>query len=163
MLALLFIAANAGEPAPDFSAPNQDGKIVKLSDFRGKPVLIYFYPKDDTPGCTREACSMRDEYSRFAAHGAVILGVSRQDEKSHQEFRKKYSLPFDLIVDKDGAIAKSFGVGSMPLLGLLERKSVLVGPDGKLVKFYREVDPDKHAHEVLADLDKLKPVAAPAK
>ena len=106
---------------------------------------------------------MRDEYSRFAAHGAVILGISRQDAKSHTEFRKKYSLPFDLLVDDNGAIAKSFGVSAMPLIGLLQRKSALIGPDGKLVKFYKEVDPDKHAHEVLADLDKLAPSSLPAK
>lgn len=158
MLGLMFtlVGMSPGDPAPDFSAPNQDEKIVKLSDFKGKPVLIFFYPKDQTPGCTKEACTFRDEYSKFKKQGAVVLGISRQDSQEHQKFIKLHHLPFDLLVDKDGAIAESFGVEKMPILGLLKRKSVLIGPDGKLVRFYDDVDPAKHPQEVLDDLAKLR-------
>src|SRR6185369_13724231 len=104
----------AGQPAPDFSVKNQDGKVVSLTELQGKPVLMYFYPKDDTPGCTKEACNFRDEYSKFKQLGAVILGVSRQDEKSHQAFRSKYSIPFDLLIDNDGSLAKAFGITMVP-------------------------------------------------
>src|SRR5271155_4771061 len=89
---LCLLGLSAGDKAPDFSLPNQDGKIVKLSDFKGKPLLIYFYPKDDTPGCTKEACALRDSYASFIDQGAVVLGVSRQDQKSHQAFRAKNHL-----------------------------------------------------------------------
>lgn len=143
----------AGEPAPDFTAKDQNGKVVHLSDFRGKPVLLYFYPKDDTPGCTKEACTFRDEYSKFQKMGAVILGVSRQDAKSHQEFRAKYHLPFDLLTDEDGSLAKSFGVGLMPIVGYHKRQSALISADGKLIQFYPDVDPSKHTAQVLKDLE----------
>lgn len=149
------LALKSGEPVPDFSAPNQAGKIVKLSNFKGKPVLLFFYPKDETPGCTKEACSFRDEYSKFKKLGAVVLGISRQDSEAHQKFIEKHKLPFDLLVDKEGAIAKSFGVGTLPIIGLLQRKSVLIGPDGKLVRFYDNVDPKTHSAEVLKDLEKM--------
>jgi peroxiredoxin Q/BCP len=118
-------------------------------------VLVFFYPKDDTPGCTKEACSLRDVYRQFQAHGAVVLGVSRQDAKSHQAFRAKYHLPFDLLVDPDGKVAAAFGVGEYPVVGLHKRQSVLIGPDGKVVRCYPDVDPEKHAAEVLKDLDQL--------
>jgi peroxiredoxin Q/BCP len=144
-----------GDPAPDFSAKNQDGKTIKLSDYSGKPVLIYFYPKDETPGCTKEACSFRDEFSKFEKKGAVVLGVSTQDEKSHQEFKAKNHLPFDLLVDTDGTLAEQFGIHKYPLVGLLKRESVLVGPDRKVVAVYKDVDPAKHTAQVLADLDKI--------
>jgi peroxiredoxin Q/BCP len=148
-------ALTPGDKAPDFSAHNQDGKTVKLSDFAGKPLLLYFYPKDETPGCTTEACSFRDGFSKFKKFGAVVLGVSRQDEKSHRQFRKKYHLPFDLLVDTDGAVSKAYGVGLMAVIGLDRRQSVLIGPDGKVVKFYGDVDPSTHVDEVLEDISKL--------
>jgi thioredoxin-dependent peroxiredoxin len=155
--ALLVIASAlgglaVGSPAPDIAARNQDGKVVKLSDFRGKPVLVYFYPKDDTPGCTREARSLSDDFSKYQALGVTILGVSRQGADSHRAFRDKYGLPFDLLVDEDGAIAKAFGVGSIPVLGLSKRQSVLVGADGRVVRFFDEVDPATHSSQVLAAL-----------
>ncbi|MEO5968742.1 MAG: peroxiredoxin [Bdellovibrionia bacterium] len=150
------LAMKVGDPVPDFSLPNQDGKVVKLSSFQGKPVLLFFYPKDQTPGCTKEACSFRDEYSKFKKLGAVVLGISKQDSKEHQKFIEKHKLPFDLLVDNDGAVAKSFGVGTIPIIGLLKRKSVLIGPDGKLVRFYDDVDPNTHTSEVLKDLENLK-------
>jgi peroxiredoxin Q/BCP len=156
VLALLFIpfllALAPGANAPDFSAKNQDGKTIRLSDFKGKWLLIYFYPKDDTPGCKKEACSFRDEFSKIKKLNVSILGVSRQDEKSHQEFKSKYKLPFDLLVDKDGSLADSFGVGSIPILGMTQRQSILIGPDGKIIQFYKDVDPDTHAQQVMKDV-----------
>ena len=155
-LAYLPISAKAalekGTAAPSFSAKNQDGKIVSLSDFTGKAVLLYFYPKDDTPGCTKEACSFRDEFANFKAMGAVVLGVSRQDAKSHQEFRSKHKLPFDLLVDDKGLIAKAYDVGSIPLMGLTKRQSILLDKNGLVIKFYKDVDPNTHAAEVLKEL-----------
>jgi peroxiredoxin Q/BCP len=148
----LLMALVPGEKAPDFQAKNQHGKTIKLSDYKNKFVLIYFYPKDDTPGCTVQAQGLRDKYDEFKKANAVILGVSRQDEKSHKEFIAKYNLPFDLLVDSDGSLAKSLGVGSMPVLSLSKRQSVLVNPAGKVVRFYEDVDPKKHADDVLGDI-----------
>lgn len=146
-----------GATVPEFSAPNQDGKLIKLSDFKGSPVLLYFYPKDETPGCTKQACSLRDEFAEFKKLGAVVLGISRQDQASHQEFKKKHKLPFDLLVDADGKIAEKLGVGTMPLIGFHKRQSLIVGKDGKLLKFIGDVDPDTHTAEVLKILrDHLK-------
>jgi peroxiredoxin Q/BCP len=146
-----------GATVPEFNAPNQDGKAVKLSDFKGSPVLLYFYPKDETPGCTKQACSLRDEFAEFKKLGAVVLGISRQDQASHQEFKKKHKLPFDLLVDADGKIAEKLGVSTMPLIGFHKRQSLIVGKDGKLLKFMGDVDPDTHTAEVLKILkDHLK-------
>jgi peroxiredoxin Q/BCP len=153
--AAVSLALRAGEAAPDFAAKNQDGKVVHLADFKGRPILLYFYPKDDTPGCTKEACSFRDEFEAFKKLGAVVLGVSGQDEKSHRAFRAKHRLPFDLLVDEDGALAKSYGIGTMFLIGLHKRRSVLIGPDGQVLKVYESVDPTTHATEVLKDLRAL--------
>lgn len=152
------LGLSSGDRAPDFKASNQDGKMVHLSSLTGKPILIYFYPKDDTPGCTKEACQFRDEYSKFKKLGAVVLGISTQDSKSHQSFRLKHQLPFDLLVDKDGSIAEKYGIKKTSILGFhfLSRQSVLIGADGKIVKFYSEVNPNTHANEVLADLEKMK-------
>ncbi len=149
------VAIEAGQVAPDFSAKNQDGKMIKLSDLKGKPVLMYFYPKDDTPGCTKEACNFRDEYAKFKKLGAVVLGISRQDEKSHQAFQKKYSIPFDLLVDTDGSLAKAYGITVIPGVGFHMRQSILIGPDGKVAKFYPSVNPATHTEEVLKDLQGL--------
>ena len=146
---------SVGDPAPAFVAQNQEGKTVQLADFKGRPVLIYFYPKDDTPGCTKEACQFRDDYSKFQKKGAVILGVSAQDADSHKNFKKKYHLPFDLLIDSDGKIAKSFGVGMMPVIGLHQRQSVLIDQHGKISKIYSSVNPQEHSQEVLADLEKI--------
>ena len=148
--ALMGIAA--GDAAPDFTAKNQDGKTIKLSEQKGKYVLLYFYPKDETPGCTKEACSFRDSYAEIKKLNAVIFGVSRQDEKSHQKFIAKHKLPFDLLVDSDGSIGESFGVKTMPVIGFLKRQSILISPEGKVIKFYGDVDPTKHVAEVIGDL-----------
>ena len=153
LMAVQAMALTAGEAAPAFSAKNQDGKIVHLSDFKGRPVLIYFYPKDDTPGCTKEACSFRDEYSKFQALGAVVLGVSRQNEASHRAFKAKYHLPFDLLADNDGKLAQSFSIGAMPIVGLHKRQSVLIGSDGRVIRIYPDVDPGTHTATVIQDLE----------
>jgi thioredoxin-dependent peroxiredoxin len=130
--------------------------MVSLSKFKGKPVLIYFYPKDETPGCTKEACTLRDQYEQFEKLGAIILGVSVQDEKSHQAFIKHDRLPFDLLVDADGKVAKLYGVGNIMGTSLLERKSVLVGPDQKVLRVYDSVDPSAHASQVIKDITDSK-------
>src|SRR5512138_38305 len=106
-----------GRKAPDFSLPDQDGKMHKLSEYRGKPVVLYFYPKDDTPGCTKEACSFRDQYEDFVAAGAEVLGVSSDDEAAHRKFTEKYRLPFTLLSDRGGAVRKLYKVPAT--LGLL--------------------------------------------
>ena len=148
-------AFSKGDIAPDFAVKNQDGKVIKLSDYRGKPVLLYFYPKDETSGCTKEACQFRDEFSRFKKLGAVILGVSTQGQKSHQEFKEKHKLPFDLLADEDGALAKTYGIGTIPIVGLDKRQSVLIGADGKIVREFKDVDPKTHTQEVLKELEAL--------
>lgn len=155
LLSQVALALTVGTLAPNFTAKNQDGKTVNFTDFSGHPVLLYFYPKDETPGCTKEACEFRDHYAEFKKQGIVVLGISRQDEKSHLEFKNKHHLPFDLLVDKDGVISKAYGVGQMPIVGLLKRQSVLIGKDGHVLKFYESVDPENHAAQALKDLEEL--------
>jgi len=146
-----------GAKAPAFSAPDQSGKTVSLSDFKGKKVVLYFYPKDDTPGCTTEACSFRDEHSAFLKKGAVVLGVSPDSAKSHTKFIKKFSLPFPLLADEDKTIANDYGVWveksmyGKKYMGV-ERSTFVIGPDGKLLAIYRKVKPAEHTAEVLAAL-----------
>jgi len=156
VISVAAIAATAGSAAPQFSAKNQDGKVITLNDYKGKFVVLYFYPKDETPGCTKEACSFRDQYKEFEKQGAVVIGVSVQDAKSHRSFKNNHHLPFDLIVDSDGSIAKSFGVERYPAIGLLKRQSVLIDRDGKILKFYEDVNPDTHTAEVLKDIQSAK-------
>jgi peroxiredoxin Q/BCP len=153
---VFLLGLKAGDPAPDFALKNHESKIVKLSESKGHPVLIYFYPKDGTPGCTEEACTLRDMFAKYQKLGAVIYGVSTQDEASHKDFRATHKLPFDLLVDPKGEMAKTYGVGFIPKTDLLERKSVLIGPDGRVVKIYETVNPAEHAQEVLKDLSALK-------
>lgn len=156
----VLMAVAAGATAPAFTARNQDGKEVHLSDFKGQFVLIYFYPKDDTPGCTKEACDFRDRYSDIRKLNTTVLGISRQDADSHKKFIAKHKLPFDLLVDADGKIGEQFGVGSMAVvgnaLGLSKRQSVLIGPDQKVIRFYDTVDPKTHVEEVIKDIKAAK-------
>ena len=154
------MALTVGDKLPrELGAKNQNGKMVRLSDYRGKFLLLYFYPKDDTPGCTKEASGLRDQYAKIQNINGAVLGVSRQDEKSHQDFIKKYQIPFDLLVDGDGELAKQFSVGTVPILGFHKRQSVLIAPDGKIIHFYSDVDPDTHAREVISDIEKASPKA----
>ena len=138
-----------GATAPDFTAKDIGGKVVHLSDFSGSPRVVYFYPKDETPGCTQEACAFRDAYGKFRSKGVVVFGVSRDTEKSHDEFRAAHGLPFPLAADPDGAIQKSYGVPNMGL-PLASRVSFLVDRDGKIEHVFEKVDPVIHADEVLA-------------
>jgi peroxiredoxin Q/BCP len=144
-----------GDIAPDFVSTDQDGNSVKLSDYSGKRVALYFYPKDDTPGCTKEACSFRDADDIFNAKGIKILGVSTDDGKSHQKFISKYQLPFDLLADTDKQIVEAYGVwGEKSMYGKkymgIFRKTFLIDGDGKIVKIFDKVNVAEHADEVLA-------------
>lgn len=137
---------------PAFEAPNQDGKSISSEDLKGKPVAIFFYPKDFTAGCTTQVCQFRDQYSQFRKLGAVVLGVSRQGEKSHQDFKKEHHLQYDLLSDEDGELAKKLGVETMPVVGWMKRQSVLFGPDSRVIRFYDSADPEENAKEMLRDL-----------
>ena len=143
-----------GDKAPDFSGKDQDGKKVKLSDYKGKRVVLYFYPKDDTPGCTKEACSFRDADQTFAKKGIKVFGVSTDDEKSHQKFISKFQLPFDLIADTDKKIVEKYGVwGEKSMYGKKYmgtiRKTFLIDEAGKIAKIFDKVNVAEHADEVL--------------
>jgi thioredoxin-dependent peroxiredoxin len=143
-----------GDKAPDFTAKNQDGETVKLKDLKGERVVLYFYPKDDTPGCTKEACSFRDADDVYRKKGIKVLGVSTDDEKSHQKFISKYELPFDLLADTDKSIVEKFGVwGEKSMYGRkymgTHRKTFLIDEKGKIVKIFDKVKVAEHADEVL--------------
>ncbi len=139
-----------GSPAPDFSSIAHDGTKLVLSELRGKHVVLYFYPKDETPGCTKEACAFRDAWKELEAKGVVLVGVSTDDLESHRRFAERHKLPFHLVSDADGSIAKAYGVPNR--MGFLGRQTFVIGPDGKLKKIYRSVDVTKHAAEVLEDV-----------
>ena len=146
-----------GEKAPDFSAETDKGETVALKDFAGKHVVLYFYPKDDTPGCTVEACNFRDNMGRIESAGAVVLGISLDSVQSHQKFRDKFELPFTLLADSDHRIADAYGVyGQKTFMGReymgVDRATFLIGPDGSLEKVWVKVNPNGHADEVLAVL-----------
>jgi peroxiredoxin Q/BCP len=146
-----------GKPAPDFELSTDNGTRVKLSSLRGKPVVLYFYPKDDTPGCTTQACGIRDAYADFRARGAVVLGVSPDDEASHLKFKEKYSLPFTLLADPGHEVAEQYGVWKernsygKKSMGI-ERSTFVIDADGNIAKVMRRVKPDTHAADVLATL-----------
>ena len=147
-----------GDVAPDFELKDQNGTPVRLSSFRGKTVVLYFYPKDDTSGCTKEARAFRDGFADFKKRGAVILGVSPDSVKSHDKFVKKFSLPFPLLADEDKKIVEAYGVWGMKIfwgrkyLGT-HRVTFLIGPDGRIKKIWPDVKPEEHAEEVLAALE----------
>ena len=143
-----------GATAPAFKTTDTNGESVSLKDFRGQKVVLYFYPKDDTPGCTKEACSFRDGFSKFKKRGITILGVSPDSEKSHQKFTAKYKLPFTLLADTDHSIADAYGVyGEKKFMGRtymgIHRTTFLIDEKGKIRKVFEKVKPDDHADEVL--------------
>ena len=147
-----------GEPAPDFSLTSDSGETVRLSDLRGKPVVLYFYPKDDTPGCTRQACDIRDAWEEFERAGAVVLGVSPDGEASHAKFKAKYGLPFPLLADTDHAVSEAYGVwGEKSFAGRkymgVERATFVVDAEGNLARVMRKVDAKTHADDVLQVLN----------
>jgi thioredoxin-dependent peroxiredoxin len=146
-----------GTQAPDFELTSEDGSTVRLSDLRGKPVVLYFYPKDDTPGCTAQACGIRDAYGEFERAGAVVLGVSPDSEASHVKFKNKYELPFTLLADADHAVADRYGVwgekryGGRTYMGV-RRSTFVIAADGTIKKVMHDVKPATHADDVLAVL-----------
>jgi peroxiredoxin Q/BCP len=147
---------SVGEGAPDFRLQDQDGAWHTLEQYRGKWVALYFYPKDDTPGCTKEACAFRDNIFAFEEIGATIIGVSLDDTVSHKAFAEKYSLPFTLLSDVDGNTAEAYGVlKSMGSFRFSERQSFIIGPDGTVRKHYAKVNAEEHSKEVLTDLKQL--------
>jgi peroxiredoxin Q/BCP len=146
-----------GEPAPDFELASDGGERVRLSDFRGRPVVLYFYPRDDTPGCTAEACGFRDVYDEFRERGAVVLGVSSDDEAAHARFKAKYGLPFTLLADPDREVAKAYGVLREKMMHGKKRLSIdrltfVIDADGRVAKAMRSVKPAGHPEHVLAAL-----------
>lgn len=148
---------SAGDAAPDFELVDQNGTMHSIEDYRGKWVALYFYPKDNTPGCTTEACEFRDNIFAFKSANCEILGVSLDDAESHKDFAEKHGLPFPLLADTEGTTADAYGVKSR-LFGmtLAKRQTFLIDPDGNIAKHYEKVDPDSHSAELLEDLAALQ-------
>ena len=146
-----------GKPAPDFTLTSDSGEQVTLSSLRGAPVVLYFYPKDDTPGCTAQACGIRDSWGEFEERGAVVLGVSPDSETSHVKFKRKYGLPFTLLADEHHTVSEAYGVwveksmAGKTYMGI-ERSTFVIDADGDVAKVMRRVKPDTHADDVLAAL-----------
>jgi peroxiredoxin Q/BCP len=146
---------------PDFTLQDDQDKTVHLSDYAGKPVVLFFYPRADTPGCTIEACGFRDQFKKIQNTGAVVLGISRDTPRAQKKFREKYDLPYTLLADVDEVVCKQFGVLKQKnmygkkVMGI-ERTTYLIGPDRKLLKIFPKVQPEAHAEEVLAVLKELK-------
>jgi len=145
-----------GTSAPEFNLPDAYGKLHNLKNFQGKWLVLYFYPKDDTPGCTKEACSFRDDLFALEKLGAQVVGISVDDGNSHANFAKKYHLPFPLLTDKDGKVAQQFGaLTDLGLIKFAKRYTFLISPEGKISKIYTSVDTSKHSQEIIDDLEKL--------
>ena len=140
-----------GQPAPDFQLESDNGETVKLSDLRGQPVVLYFYPKDDTPGCARQACGIRDAYGEFERAGAAVFGISADTQASHERFKSKYSLPFTLLADPEHKLGEPYGVAKEGK-NSYERSTFVIDADGNVAKELRRVDPSTHADAVLAAL-----------
>jgi peroxiredoxin Q/BCP len=151
------MALSAGIPAPDFNLLDETGTPRRLSDYRGRPVVLYFYPKDDTPGCTKEACSFRDGYGDYQRAGVTILGVSPDTPKKHTKFKEKYGLPFTLLADTDHKVSELYGVwGRKKFMGReydgVFRTTFVIAPDGMIARVFENVKPDGHSTEVLSAL-----------
>jgi len=137
-----------GTKAPEFTGVDQDGKPIRLADYAGRPVVLYFYPADMTTGCTMEACAFRDEQDEFQAAGAVVLGVSTQDEASHREFRARHNLNFPLVADPSKAICRAYN--ALGLLGVAKRVTYVIGPDGTILDAFKSINPKPHVARALA-------------
>lgn len=151
---------SAGMNAPDFTLPDENGELHKLSDYLGSSVVLYFYPKDDTPGCTTEACGFRDDYFEYDKFGAVILGVSPDPPRKHTKFKSKYDLPFTLLSDADHKVSDQFGVwGRKKFMGReydgVFRTTFLISPLGEIVRVFENVKPSGHSQEILRELDAM--------
>lgn len=145
-----------GSPAPEFELPDQTGQLHSLEDYRNQWVILYFYPKDETPGCTTEACEFRDNIFAFRDLNAQILGVSLDDVESHKEFAENHSLPFPLLADTEGTTSTAYGVKTRMFgMTVAKRHTFIIGPDGNVAKHYGKVKPAKHSAQVLADLKEL--------
>lgn len=154
---LLAGQVDEGAPAPDFELRDQDGQLHSIEDYRGQWVALYFYPKDDTPGCTTEACEFRDNIFAFRNLNCQVLGISLDDEESHKDFAQKNSLPFPLLADTEGTTAVAYGVKTKMLgMTVAKRQTFLIDPDGNIAKHYAKVDPATHSKQILADLEKLQ-------
>ncbi len=154
------ITLEAGDAAPPFELHDQDGKLHRLQDYAGRTLVLYFYPRDNTPGCTKEACSFRDEYADLATSGVEILGVSTDSAASHAKFRTKFELPFPLLVDEGGAVASTYGAyGEKVLYGRksigMTRSTFIIGPDGRLLRLWKRATADGHGAVVKKALDAL--------
>jgi peroxiredoxin Q/BCP len=146
-----------GSTAPEFSLPDQNGAARRLAEWRGKWVVLYFYPRDDTPGCTTEACSFRDDISQLTALGAQVVGVSVDDTVSHKAFAEKHQLPFPLLADATAAVARQYGaLSDWLVVKVAKRYSFIVDPAGRIAKVYLSVDPARHSQEIVADLKALQ-------
>ena len=146
-----------GQAAPDFALPDQDGKARKLADWRGKWLVLYFYPKNDTPGCTTEACNFRDDWLLLQELGAEVVGISVDTSASHAAFAQKYKLPFPLLADAQGEVATRYGaLSDWWVYKFAKRQTFIVDPQGRIARIYRSVDSDKHSAEIVADLRQLR-------
>lgn len=149
------VPPQAGTSAPDFRLPDQHGKLRSLSDYAGRWLVLYFYPKDDTPGCTREACAFRDGLTKLETAGAAVVGISLDTQQSHQRFADKYKLPFALLADTDGSVARQYGVlMDWGVFRMAKRMTFLIAPSGMVYKVFGQIDPNKHAGEILSELEK---------
>lgn len=154
--ALAYDVPLLGSMAPAFALPDQHNQEIKLDNLRGRWLVLYFYPKDDTPGCTEEACNFRDDLAQLTALGAQIVGISVDDTSSHAEFAKKHHLPFSLLADRDGAVARRYGAyADWKLVHYARRYTFLIDPRGKIAKTYLKVDTSRHSSEIIADLKQL--------
>ena len=150
-------APRAGDPAPSFSLPDQGGKTRSLADFRNKWLVLYFYPKDDTPGCTEQACTFRDDWHKLTAMGAEVVGVSVDDVTSHFAFAKKFSLPFPLLTDTSGDVAGRYGsIYGLGPVKFAKRNTFLIDPQGRIAKVYLSADTSRNSQQVIDDLQKLR-------
>lgn len=154
------MALEAGDSAPLFTLKNQDGKDISLSDFKGKAVVLYFYPKDDTPGCTKESCNFRDEFPEFGKMNAEIIGISADSVKSHKKFADKFNLPFNILSDESRSVIEKYGVWKeknmygKKYMGI-ERTTFIINPSGKISRIFRKVQVDGHNNEVMEALKEL--------